>query len=344
MQLLRYLLLPVSILYGCVTWLRNLLFDWGIKKEMIIPFPSICVGNLSTGGTGKTPHVLLLNQLLSDDNEIVIVSRGYGRKTKGLLLADENATAETIGDEPMLFHNATPQPTVIVSEKRVLAVEAVKQLNKNNPILLLDDAFQHRHVRAGMNILLCDFNKPYFKDFMLPTGNLREFKSGEKRADLVIVTKCPLELTEMDKAYFRNKINRPNENIYFSTIHYSAWEAFSDVEMPSKVENIVLVTGIANPKPLENHLSKTFSLKSVIFPDHYTFTQTDIKDIHEIFGNFASDKTILLTTEKDAMRLEQFKQSGELNNYPWFVQKMHVQIDRETELKEKLKKYVRKVQ
>lgn len=344
MRLLRFILFPISILYGCLTWLRNKLFDWGIKKEMPIPFPSICVGNLSTGGTGKTPHVLLLNQFLSDENEIVIISRGYGRKTKGLVVANDSATAETIGDEPMLFHLAKPTPSVIVSEKRVLAIEHLLQSKIKNPVILLDDAFQHRHVQAGMNILLCDFNKPYFSDFMLPTGNLREFRSGEKRADIVIVTKCPSDLPQKEKEYFQHKIKLQKENVFFSTIHYSEWETFSNLELPMEVKNIILVTGIANPKPLERHLSDTFSLKSVIFPDHHSFTQADIDNIHEIFGNFASDKTILLTTEKDAMRLERFKQAGILNDYPWFVQKMHVQIDRETELKEKLKTYVRKVQ
>ncbi|MDG1347598.1 MAG: tetraacyldisaccharide 4'-kinase [Crocinitomicaceae bacterium] len=338
---MRFLLFPFAILYGIITWVRNKLFDWGLKKSYSIPFPSICVGNISVGGTGKTPHVLLFNKWLSEENEITIVSRGYGRKTSGLLLADENSNADTIGDEPMLFHLANPQPNVIVSEKRVLAIHEVEK-QKNKSVVILDDAFQHRHVKAGFNVLMCDFKKPYFKDFMLPTGDLREFKSGEKRADIVIVSKCPEELSDQEKQDFRNNIHLPENDIYFSSIVYGEMKKWGEFELPNDLKNIVLVTGIANPKPLEESLSKKFSLKSVIFPDHHTFTTKDLTVIHENFGNFASENSIILTTEKDAVRLEAFKKAGELKNFPWFVQKMDVQVYRETELKDKLLAYVRK--
>ncbi len=343
MRILRFILFPFAIIYGCVTWVRNKFFDWGLKKEENIPFPSICVGNLSVGGTGKTPHVLLLNQWLSEENEVTIISRGYGRKTKGLIWADKNSNADTIGDEPMLFYLAQAQPTVVVAEKRVEAVHALQAKNTENTVVLLDDAFQHRHVKAGLNILLCDFNLPYFQDFMLPTGNLREFRSGAKRADIVIVTKCPDKISNKQKEVFYNGIHLINDDIFFSRIIYGEMESWSDSELPTNIENIVLVTGIANPKPLEKHLEQKYSLKSVIFRDHHVYTEKDIQDIHEIFGNFASEKTIILTTEKDAMRLQSFKANGELKNYPWFVQKMTVQVSRENELKEKIKAYVRKV-
>lgn len=343
MQFVRYLLFPFSILYGCITWVRNKLFDWGLKKEHEIFFPSIGVGNLSVGGTGKTPHVILLNKMLSEEGDITIVSRGYGRKTKGLVWADESSTAETIGDEPLLFLNSTPRPTVIVSEKRVNAIQKIEVAGKNT-IILLDDVFQHRHVKPGLNILLCDYNKPYFKDFMLPTGNLREFRAGEKRADIVIVTKCPSDLTEDKKGAFSNNICLNSKNIFFSSITYSGFEKFSEIEKPQEIKNVILVTGIANPKPLEEHLLVNYSLKSVIFPDHHEFTDKDITRIHEIFGNFASENSVILTTEKDAMRLEKFKTKGVLNDFPWFVQKMDVKIDRQKELKDKIVDYVRKVQ
>lgn len=344
MQILRYLLFPVSLLYGVITWLRNKLFDWGIWKQTPIPYPSICVGNLSTGGTGKTPHVLMLNQWFSDENNITIISRGYGRKTKGLVLADQTSNAETIGDEPMLFHTASPQPQVIVTEKRVRAISKLKEKKRPNTLVLLDDAFQHRHVKAGVNLLLTDYNKPYFRDFLLPTGNLREFKSGQKRADYVIVTKCPNTLSDEEKNQYTRRIDLPQTSVYFSTIVYSDWTPLSNCALPIEIEKIVLVTGIANPKPLEEHLSQNFSLKSVIFPDHHAFTRSDIQHIHEIFGNFASDKTILLTSEKDAVRLQAFAEADLLKDFPWFVQKMSVRLDREDDLKEKLKNYVRTIQ
>lgn len=343
MQVLRYILFPFSILYGCITWLRNKFFDWGWKEEFRIPFPSINVGNLSTGGTGKTPHVLLFNQWLSTEKNIFIVSRGYGRNSKGLIWADNESTAETIGDEPLLFHQSASKPTVIVSEKRKLAIQELIDKKIKNSVILLDDAFQHRHVKAGLTILLTDFSKPYFQDFMLPTGNLREFKSGLERSDIVIVTKCPSGINEGVKSTFFQKIDLPKSSIYFSKVEYPAIEPMANFEIPKHIQNIVLVSGIANPKPLEQHLSKSYSLKTVIFPDHHAFTSQDIDRIHEIFGKFASDKTIILTTEKDAVRLEKFKREGRLKAYPWCIQKITLKIDREQELKDKLLEYVRKV-
>ena len=343
MSFLRLFLYPFAVLYGVVTWLRNKFFDWGIKKENEIPFASICVGNLSVGGTGKTPHVLLFNQWFSSENKIVILSRGYGRKTKGLIWADTKASAETIGDEPMQFLSALPKPEVVVSEKRILGIEAIQKANYTHPLVILDDAFQHRHVKAGFNVLLCDYHSPYFKDHLLPAGNLREFRSGEKRADVVIVTKCPVDLTEDKKQFFYKNIRLQKEHIFFSRIVYTPIEKWGEHDLPEHPDRILLVTGIANPKPLEQYLEKNFLLKSVIFPDHHAFTEKDIHDIHENFDNFAGEKTILLTTEKDAMRLEGFKKKGMLKDYPWFVQKITVEVDRGNDLKEKIEKYVRKV-
>jgi tetraacyldisaccharide 4'-kinase len=343
MRIFYFLLFPISILYGVVTWVRNKLFDWGIKEEFKISFPAINVGNLSVGGTGKTPHILLFNEWLAGEKKIFIISRGYGRKTRGLLWANECSTAASIGDEPMLFHQAIPKPTVIVSEKRRVAVDALIQLKETDCLLLLDDAYQHRHVKAGLNMVLTDYNQPYFKDFMLPTGQLREFRSSINRADLVLVTKCPNDFEKIDKSYFYRRIKKPIDSIFFSKIDYPNIEPLFDFKLPKTIERIVLVSGIANPKPLVQHLSKNYSLKTVIFPDHHAFTLQDIERIHEIFGKFASDKTIILTTEKDAVRLDKFVQDGKLENYPWCIQKITLKIDREQELKDKIIAYVRKV-
>jgi tetraacyldisaccharide 4'-kinase len=343
MKIVRFILFPISLLYGCGTWIRNLFFDWGWKKEYKIPFASINVGNLSVGGTGKTPHVLLFLQWLSKGKNIYIISRGYGRKSKGMIWAQPNSNAALIGDEPFLFLQAEEKPSVIVSEKRKVAIDELLKKKVTNALVLLDDSFQHRHVKAGMNILLTDYNQPYFKDYMLPTGDLREFRSGAKRADIVIITKSPSQLSEENKSLFFRSINLPNEAIFFSQIEYSPIETIGEQPLPNKIENIVLVCGIANPKPLEEYLTKKFSLKTVIFPDHHSFTSQDIERIHEIFGKFASDKTIILTTEKDAARLEKFKMDGQLQKYPWCVQKITLKIDREQELKDKLVDYVRTV-
>ena len=221
-KLIRYLLFPLSLLYGLITLARNVLFDFSILKSSSFDIPTILVGNLSAGGTGKTPHVEYLIQLLKDNHKIATLSRGYGRKSNGFVLANQNSTAQDIGDEPLQFFHKFPEITVAVDAKRVQGI--IELMSQNNPpeIILLDDAFQHRAFSAGFSILLTDVNSLFFNDFMLPTGNLRESSRGRSRADAIVVTKCSSDLTEAEKNKIELKINTPNIPIFFSQIDYSA--------------------------------------------------------------------------------------------------------------------------
>lgn len=303
MKMLRYILFPFVPIYYLVTWLRNKLYDLGIKKSKSYHFPVICVGNLSAGGTGKTPMIEYLITLLKKDYKVATLSRGYKRQTKGFYLADETATAETIGDEPFQFYNKFKKDILVAvdADRQNGISELQKQKNKPE-IILLDDAYQHRRVKAGLNILLTTYANPYFSDFVLPTGNLRESKDGAKRADIIVVTKCPDELNESTKASFIKRI-RPseNQNVFFSSIRYSdnVISEHSTIEL-KELSNVTLVTGIANAKPLVDFLnSKHLNFEHLNFKDHHGFSQKDIEIL--------KTKTLIITTEKDFMRLKHYK-------------------------------------
>ena len=303
MKMLRYILFPFVPIYYLVTWLRNKLYDLGIKKSKSYSFPVICVGNLSAGGTGKTPMIEYLISLLKNDHKVATLSRGYKRQTKGFYLADETATAETIGDEPFQFYNKFKKDILVaVDADRQNGISELQKQKSKPEIILLDDAYQHRKVKAGLNILLTTYANPYFSDFVLPTGNLREPKHGANRADIIVVTKCPDELNESTKAGFIKRI-RPseNQNVFFSSIRYSdnVISEHSTIEL-KELSNVTLVTGIANAKPLVDFLnSKHLNFEHLNFKDHHGFSQKDIEIL--------KTKTLIITTEKDFMRLKHYK-------------------------------------
>ncbi|MGC1203458.1 MAG: tetraacyldisaccharide 4'-kinase [Flavobacteriaceae bacterium] len=303
MKMLRYILFPFVPIYYLVTWLRNKLYDLGIKKSKFYDFPVICVGNLSAGGTGKTPMIEYLITLLKKDYKVATLSRGYKRQTKGFYLADETATAETIGDEPFQFYNKFKKDILVaVDADRQNGISELQKQKSKPEIILLDDAYQHRKVKAGLNILLTTYANPYFSDFVLPTGNLREPKHGANRADIIVVTKCPDELNESTKAGFIKRI-RPseNQNVFFSSIRYSdnVISEHSTIEL-KELSNVTLVTGIANAKPLVDFLnSKHLNFEHLNFKDHHGFSQKDIEIL--------KTKTLIITTEKDFMRLKHYK-------------------------------------
>ncbi|WP_203257881.1 tetraacyldisaccharide 4'-kinase [Hyunsoonleella ulvae] len=303
MKLLRKILIPVVPMYYLITWLRNIFYDIGIKTSTSFSIPVICVGNLSVGGTGKTPMIEYLIRLLKDDHKTATLSRGYKRKTKGFLLANESTTSEDIGDEPYQFYNKFgKQVMVAVDGNRINGISQLLQHTKPPEVVLLDDAFQHRKVKAGFNIMLTTYQKPYFKDIVLPTGDLREPRSGAKRADIIVVTKCPLDLREEDKSFFLKQINANKEQyVFFSSISYSD-EIFSNKAKMHLMDlrDFVLVTGIANATPMVNFLkSKNLNFEHLNFKDHYEFSNKDISNLES--------KTTILTTEKDFMRLKHYK-------------------------------------
>ena len=303
MKLLRVILFPIVPIYFLVTWFRNKLYDWGLKKSKSYDFPVLCVGNLSTGGTGKTPMVEYLIRLLKDDYILATLSRGYKRETKGFVLASEKATAKAIGDEPYQFFNKYKKDTLVaVCENRREGIWELRQLAAAPNLIILDDAFQHRKVRANVNILLTAYNDLYTEDIVLPTGNLREPRSGAQRAQIIVITKCPESITEAQRQQIISKIN-PNssQTVHFSSIAYSDTVFCTTDSKPlSEVNNFTLVTGIANPKPLLEFLDiqgKTY--EHIGFKDHHNFTPGDIKKLEE--------KSLIITTEKDFMRLMRYE-------------------------------------
>ena len=299
MNLLRKLLFPFAILYGFITSLRNYLYDKGILKSYSFDIPVIAVGNLSVGGTGKTPQIEYLIRLLSPNYKVATLSRGYKRKSEGFILADAASTTEILGDEPFQYFKKFRDIQVAVDADRKNGIEQLLNQKSRPEIILLDDAFQHRKVKAGFYILLTAYEDLFCDDFILPTGNLRESRNGAKRANLIIVTKCPLDITELEQQNIKNKL-AVDLPIYFSSIAYDD-KVYNDTESLAvsdlKLTPKMLLAGIAKPKPFFDYL-QTDKDEVMTFSDHHHFSESDILNIK----SRAIDK-IIVTTEKDFVRL-----------------------------------------
>jgi tetraacyldisaccharide 4'-kinase len=341
-RFIRLLLFPFSIVYGLITYIRNVLFDLNIFNSYTIPIKSICVGNLSVGGTGKTPHVMFLINKLIGEKSVAVLSRGYGRKTKGFRYVTTSDNALNVGDEPLSYaFRFTNKIIVSVCESRVFGVK--KLLNEQKlDLIILDDAFQHRRIKAGMNILLTEYASPYFGDVMLPTGNLREYKRGVNRADILIITKCPDNIDLEEKERFIQRSEFDATKVFFSIIKYGLPNSFTNVNYCENA-TILLVTGIANPMPLVKHVTKKNVIESLFFPDHHSFSLMDIQKIHTKFDGIPSQEKLILTTEKDYMRLKDRLGDLELEKYPWFYLPIEISIDREEEFINEIKDYVRAI-
>jgi len=306
--LLKIVLWPFSALYGCVLGIRNFCYDKGIFQSTHFGKPyTIVIGNLSMGGTGKTPHTEWLIKHLQAHFSICTLSRGYKRSTKGFVLANEQATAQTIGDEPMQYYLKFPDINVAVAEKRVLGVTQIKSLRPQTELVLLDDAFQHRALKADTYILITDYNAPYYDDAVIPAGALRENKSGAQRADFIIVSKCPKHISEQEKLTITKRIQpKAHQQVFFTTIHYlpvyNYWQPNEAVQLQPL--HIALVTGIAKPAYLMQELSaQVQSVKAIHFPDHHYFTEQDIIKIKQTLDALPHQQRAILTTEKDLTRL-----------------------------------------
>lgn len=302
MNLLRKILFPFAVLYGLITSIRNFLFDIGILKSYSFDLPIIAVGNLSVGGTGKTPQIEYLIRLLSNDYKVATLSRGYKRKSEGFVLAGANANAEILGDEPFQFFQKFPNIQVAVDANRKNGIEQLLLKTPKPELILLDDAYQHRKVKAGFYILLTAYGDIYAEDFMLPTGNLRESRNGAKRADVVVVTKCPPNLSEAEQLSIKNKLKlAQSQQLYFSCIAYDdcIYSENSKIELSEiREEQKLLLAGIAKPEPFFFYLKNTND-QCLIFPDHHHFSE---KDIQEII--IKAQDSIIITTEKDYVRLK----------------------------------------
>ena len=297
MQFLRNIAFPFSLIYALVVYIRNFLYDHGVLSSKEYKTPTICVGNLSIGGTGKTPMIELLIEMLQSQ-KIAVLSRGYRRKTRGFLMVSAESNAEQVGDEPLQIYSKYPGVYVAVDEDRQRGISTLEE--KIIPdLILLDDAFQHRKVRAKFSILLSSYEQLYMDDWYLPTGNLRDSKLQARRADVIVVTKCPTDISDTEKSRIINKINpKPAQEVLFSQLCYNdKIQGFNAGIHLSELKNkeITLVTGIANPKPLLKYL-KGIGLKfeHLAFNDHHFFTEKEIEMLNS--------KSFVLTTEKDYMR------------------------------------------
>ncbi|WP_433833529.1 tetraacyldisaccharide 4'-kinase [Flavobacterium anhuiense] len=334
MKILRKLLFPFAILYGFITSIRNFLFDKGVLKSTSFDLPVIAVGNLSVGGTGKTPQIEYLIRLLSDKYKVATLSRGYKRKSEGFVLADENSNAEILGDEPFQFYQKFPNVMVAVDANRTNGIQQLLSQNEKPEIILLDDAYQHRKVKAGFYILLTSYGDLYSDDFMLPTGNLRESRSGAERASIIVVTKCPKILTDDEQSEIRLKL-KSSQQVFFTFIDYDIFifgknEKIAVGEIKS--ESKLLLAGIAKPKPFFDYL-KNENDECLTFPDHHHFSDADVDAIQ----NKANGRKII-TTEKDYVRLK----DSELVNQLYYLPIKSSFINHQQNFDAKILEYVKK--
>ena len=344
-------LLPLSWIYGSIVRFRNWLFDIGLKKSKAFSIPIISVGNITVGGSGKTPHVEYLVRLLHDKVKIAVLSRGYKRKSHGYVLADESTTMSEIGDEPFQMHKKFKDIYVAVDAKRTRGIENLQseEETKDVEVVLLDDAFQHRYVKPGINILLVDYHRLIIYDKMLPAGRLREPLSGKNRADIVIITKCPKDLKPMEFRVLTKAMDLyPFQNLYFTCINYDKPRGvFEDKQIALKDlkdYHVLLLTGIASPKQMEHDLKPMAKeIHSLSFGDHHRFKGKDVDRINETFEAM-SEPRIIITTEKDAVRLRETEGLYEKIKESMYELpiKVNFMLEQEDNFNEKIISYVRK--
>ncbi len=310
------ILRPLSWLYSVGVWIRNKLFDYGILPVEEFDIPIISVGNLTVGGTGKTPHIEYIIQRLSPHYRVAVLSRGYGRKSTGFILADTHATALTIGDEPYQMHCKYPDILIAVDSNRRRGIKKLLQQTNAPEVILLDDAYQHRYVHPSLSIVLCDNNRPIYADYLLPSGRLREPATNIKRADIVIISKCLHALSNQDLQKEAKLLQINPDKLFASHIKYGKLQHFTSGERLSLEEiprhtPIYLLTGIANPQPMLLQLTQYYDcIIPQNYPDHHNFTTQEIKEIYNEYKTHSN--SIIITTEKDAARLR-------CNNMIWDI-------------------------
>lgn len=327
MAVLRVFMLPFAAFYGIATWIRNLLFDVGAISSKKFPIPVISIGNLNTGGTGKSPHIEYLAKLLSMQYNIAILSRGYRRKTRGFLQVLPTHQSTDVGDEPLMFSLKFPQMIVAVAESRAKGIEEIMKRFPEVNLILLDDAFQHRFVKPTLNILLTEYHRSFTEDSLLPYGNLREAKRGASRADILVVTKTPKIFPIMARKYFLEKLQSYKfSQVFFSSIHYGSWIHIKDGAAPDMNYNtLYLATGIAQTYVLEEYLrGQCRELIVNKFSDHYQFKEEDLKRIRAEFGNIIGMQKAIVMTEKDYMRLKDVNLARIIHDLPVFYIPMHI--------------------
>jgi len=318
---IRILLFPFSIIFALIIWIRNRLYDSNVFQGTSFNLPVICVGNLSVGGTGKSTMVEYMVGVLQHRFRTGIMSRGYKRKTRGYALANEKTTALEIGDEPMQFHNKFPGVSVAVGEERIVAIPQLLHDRPDTQVIILDDAFQHRRIKPGLNVVLTEYSNLFTRDWYLPTGDLRDEAGSYKRANILVVTKCPDDIPQEEQQEIRKEIDPlPEQELFFASIQYGDPYHITRkhrVRIDGHME-VLLVSGIANPRPLKKYLlDNSNTYYEMLFSDHHIFTIDDWKEIAKRFHSIQAPSKIILTTEKDAVRLIKFDQ--ELRDLPVFV-------------------------
>lgn len=336
MRLFDPVLYPFSFLYDGITRFRNRMFDLGMKKSVSFEVPTIVVGNLSWGGTGKTPMVEYLIRQFKGQFQIATLSRGYGRKTSGFLLANDELTAPDLGDEPFqIFSKFGKEITVAVGEERILAIPQILAEKEETDLILLDDAFQHRYVNGDLNILLTTYQQPFFKDSILPLGTLREHPKGASRADVIVVTKCPDGLATAIKEEYTQKIMRyasPETLVVFTGLKYgSPYHVFTG-ESQTQQAPVILLSGIANNEVLKAEVANKYKLLDVLeYPDHHKYSEKDLQHLASVYQKHTDKKPMVITTEKDAVKLKAHKSLHYLREIPIFALPVEIKLNRTDE-------------
>ena len=347
------ILYPFALLYGIVTGIRNWMFDQGLLSSTTFNIPTISVGNLSVGGTGKTPHVEFILSIVKNDWKTAVLSRGYKRKTKGFILSESKSNSQTIGDEPFQIFQKFPDVTVSVDEKRVHGVNKLLELVPGLQLVILDDAFQHRYIQTGLSILLTDYSNLYSRDMLLPAGGLREWKSGSTRANIIVVTKCPEDMKPIEMRLYESELKPENNQfLFFTCFKYdelipvfpaSEHEEWTFQKIKETNAYVLLVAGIVSPEPIIEKLTKyTINVKTLFFEDHHTFQSKDFIQINKQFEALSLTDKILIVTEKDAARLVSNTNFPEALKARTFALPIRVEIlhDQETLFIQKIKNYV----
>ena len=316
------LLYPLALIYGVITGIKNFLYDAEILPSVEFRQPVICVGNITVGGTGKTPHTEYLAGLLKENFRVAVLSRGYKRKSRGFRIVTPASTVAESGDEPLQISRKFTDVLVAVDRNRANGVRRIMETKPDTEVIILDDAFQHRRITPGLSILLSDFNRPIISDHMLPYGDLRESISNMRRADLILITKSPPDISPIQRRLIVKGINKaPYQNLYFTSIKYNPPLPLFEIGNPAAQmpdismfsgAGIVLITGIANPAPLKNYLDETAGeITHLHYSDHYRFKEADLKTFYDAFDSLKSSVRYILTSEKDSVRIKEFANIAE---------------------------------
>ena len=324
-----WIFFPLTMWYSIGVRFRNFLFNTGIKKQVAPQVTTIGVGNICAGGAGKTPHAEYLLKMVADQYRTVLLSRGYKRKSRGFQIDDGHHDANVLGDEPAMVAQKHPAVTVAVCEKRLEGIDRLLQMKEPPQVIILDDSYQHRYVKPTVNILLTEYDNPFFKDRIMPFGNLREHRSARRRANIIIVTKSPEKLNPIEKHTIIEDLKlQPYQKVFFSYIHYcEPMPLMGGHPLPlNTLDSVLLLTGIAHPESMCQYVQSQCQIEPMRYADHHRYTASDLKHIRKSFDQLKGDRKVILTTEKDAVRLRELVGDSAMEGLPIYVLPIEVRI------------------